>query len=193
MVKAKTTLGVVLVATLLSGTLNASCDWKPPCFHLYWQSRAALGTNRCSCFLSEAGEKYALRLADFVHKRLKNERTASVSLMCILMCMTTAMTFFVLFLFTVHDLAARVCICAIWGGFLLNHVLLADMDQYPAEDHTHITPYCWFPESKFFSITEKAVLKPWIAVSSFETYQLILLFECEMCVTGDWYQFFAHE
>lgn len=27
---------------------------------------------------SEAGEKYALRLADFVHKRLKNERTASV-------------------------------------------------------------------------------------------------------------------
>lgn len=29
-------------------------------------------------FFSEAGEKYALRLADFVHKRLKNERTASV-------------------------------------------------------------------------------------------------------------------
>lgn len=28
--------------------------------------------------LSEAGEKYALRLADFVHKRLKNERTASI-------------------------------------------------------------------------------------------------------------------
>jgi 6-phosphofructo-2-kinase/fructose-2,6-biphosphatase len=28
--------------------------------------------------LSEAGEKYALRLADFVHKRLKNEHTASI-------------------------------------------------------------------------------------------------------------------
>ncbi|KAG0573467.1 hypothetical protein KC19_VG180900 [Ceratodon purpureus] len=28
--------------------------------------------------LSEAGEKYALRLADFVHKRLKNEGTASI-------------------------------------------------------------------------------------------------------------------
>lgn len=38
-------------------------------------------------FSSEAGEKYALRLADFVHKRLKNERTASVSLKCFSMCM----------------------------------------------------------------------------------------------------------
>ncbi|XP_024399319.1 6-phosphofructo-2-kinase/fructose-2,6-bisphosphatase [Physcomitrium patens] len=28
--------------------------------------------------LSEAGEKYSLKLADFVHKRLKNERTASI-------------------------------------------------------------------------------------------------------------------
>jgi hypothetical protein len=90
-------------------------------------------------FLSEAGEKYALRLADFVHKRLKNEGTASVS----------SKTFHCVCVYdgVIDSLFMLMYILAL--ALTIAYFLLADMDQYFAKDYTHSPPYCWFPKSEF--------------------------------------------
>ena len=81
MVRVKITLGVALEVIHLSGILMSHLITD-----LWWSQK--LGGSFLDFLVtvlhtflgifSEAGEKYALRLADFVHKRLKNERTASV-------------------------------------------------------------------------------------------------------------------
>lgn len=126
-------------------------------------------------FPSEAGEKYALRLADFVHKRLKNEGTASVSLKHFPLCIYDMCIWPYEFLLGIRIAFIHMVMVVYYSSssmfinsasnddvlispFMLMYILtlaltvtnflLADMDQYFAKDFTHITPHCWISKSE---------------------------------------------
>ncbi len=108
---------------------------------------------------SEQGEKYALRLANFVQKRLKSEATASVILNlpsrspachCRSWILHAPVVFFATtigpsFVFVIIILFSIPAASGSTQAFTMNFgAWLPDLDKYFAEDFTHSTPHCWF-------------------------------------------------